>query len=76
MLALIVFGKHKVRNMDVYLELVIDELMLLWEGIQMADISRPIYHRSFKLYGILCWTLHDYPWLTIYSGMYIYNIYH
>ena len=59
--------------MDVYLKLVIDELILLWEGIHMYDINRPINKRSFKCYGILCWTIYDYLGLFVYVGMHIYN---
>jgi len=57
--------------MDTYLEPVINELRILWKGIEMYDISRPINQRSFKCYGILCWTIHDYPGLFIYVSMYI-----
>ena len=32
-LALLIPGKYKVKNMDVYLALVVDELKQLWEGI-------------------------------------------
>jgi len=71
-LTLLVPIPHQVKNMDIYLEPLIDELQQLWNGIHnMIDISRPIQQRSFILYGILCWTIHDYPGLSIYSGMYI-----
>jgi hypothetical protein len=39
MLSLIVPRKHQVRDMDVYLEPLIEEMLLLWNGIQMYDIS-------------------------------------
>ena len=68
MLTLIVPGKHQVKNMDVYLAPFIDEMQLLWKGITMYDISRPPSNRSFMLYGVLCWTIHDFPGLGVCSG--------
>jgi len=73
MLVVIVPVRKHVKHMDVYLKLVIDELQLLWEGIQMYDIDRPISQRSFKYYGILCWTIHDHPRLFVCVSMHIYN---
>jgi len=59
MLTLIVPGKHQVRNMDANLAPFIDEMQLLWKGTRMYDISHPPSNRSFMLYGVLCWTIHD-----------------
>jgi hypothetical protein len=42
MLALIVPGRRQVKNMDVYLQPLVDELKELWEGIHVYDVSRPI----------------------------------
>ena len=57
MLALIVLGRRKVKNMDVYLQPLVDELKELWDGINVYDVSRPIAtERSFTVYG-MC--LHD-----------------
>jgi hypothetical protein len=41
MLALIVLGKHQVKNMDVYVAPFINEMKLLWKIIRMYDISNP-----------------------------------
>ena len=41
MLSLLIPGPHKVKNMDVYLEPLIEELEILWEGVQVHDVSRP-----------------------------------
>ena len=60
MLSLLVPGKHKVKNMDVYLEPLIEELETLWRGVLVQDISRPPISREFVLRGILLWTMHDY----------------
>jgi hypothetical protein len=42
MLALIVPGRKQVKNMDFYLQPLVDELKELWEGIHVYDVSRPI----------------------------------
>ena len=54
-------GPHKVKNMDIYLEPLIEELKILWRGIQIHDVSRPIATRDAIVKGILMWTMHDYP---------------
>ena len=74
MLALIVPGRRQVKNMDVYLQPLVDEFKELWEGIHVCDISRPItIGRSFMLYGICAYTAHDYPSLGVSSGkLYVY----
>ena len=38
-------GKYQVKDMNVYIEPLIDELLNLWAGITMYDISRPIGQR-------------------------------
>lgn len=63
MMTLIVPRKHQVKNMDVYPTPFIDEMKLLWKGIKMYGISCPPSNRSFMLYGVLCWTTHDFPGL-------------
>ena len=61
MLALLILGPYKVRNMDIYLEPLIEELEILWRGIQVHDVSRPIATRDTMVKEILMWTMHDYP---------------
>ena len=68
MLTLIVPGKHQVKNMDVYIAPFIKEMRFLLEGIRMYDISCPPSNRSFMLYGVLCWTIHDFPGLGVCFG--------
>ena len=69
MLALIVLSRIKVKNMDVYLQPLVDELKELWEGIHVYDVSRPIaMERSFTLYGICSYTTHDYLGLRVFFG--------
>ena len=69
MLALIVPGRRQVKNMDVYLQPLVDEFKELWDGINVYDVSRPIaVDRSFTLYAICAYTTHDYPGLGVCSG--------
>jgi hypothetical protein len=55
--------------MNVYIEPLIDELLKLWVGITMYNISRPIGQRRFQFHGILSWTIHDAPGLTHFCGI-------
>ena len=47
MLALIVLSRRQVKNMDVYLQPLIDEFKQLREGVQVYDVSRPIPMEEF-----------------------------
>ena len=40
-------GKYQVKYMNVYIDPLIDELLKLWVGIIMYDISRPIGQKFF-----------------------------
>jgi hypothetical protein len=55
--------------MDVYIEPLIDELLKLWVGITMYDISKLVGKKQFQFHGILTWTIHDAPGLTHFCGM-------
>ena len=35
-------GKYQVKDMNVYIEPLIEEILNLWNGITMYDVSRPI----------------------------------
>jgi hypothetical protein len=61
MLTLLILGKYKVRNMDVYLASLVEKLLLLWAGVWMVDMSRSEADRQFRLRAILMWTMHDFP---------------
>ena len=50
--------------MNVYIAPLINELLDLWNGFTMYDISRPIGQKQFKFNVMLVWTIHDAPWLT------------
>jgi hypothetical protein len=45
-------GKHKVKDMNVYIEPFVDELRKLWDDITVYSISRPIWkvHVQFDEY--------------------------
>jgi hypothetical protein len=63
-------GKYQVKDMNVYIEPLIDELLELWKGITMYDISRPVgAQREFKFHAMLVWTIHDAPGITHLCGM-------
>jgi hypothetical protein len=55
--------------MNAYIEPLIDELLNLWVGIIMYDISKPIGEKKFKFRGIILWKIHDAPGLTHFCGM-------
>ena len=57
-------GKFEVKDMNVYIKPLIDELLKLWNGITMYDVSRPIQQRQFQFHAILVWTIHDALGLT------------
>ncbi|XP_057842572.2 uncharacterized protein LOC131051993 [Cryptomeria japonica] len=69
MLTLIIPGKYHVKDMDVYMEPLIDELRELWDGVNMLDVSRPINDRNFFFQAMLIWTIHDAPGLSICCGL-------
>jgi hypothetical protein len=62
-------GKYQVKDMNVYIDPLIDELLNLWADITMYDICKPIGEKKFQLCGILVWTIHDAPRLTHFCGM-------
>ena len=48
-------GKYQVKDMNIYIEPLIDELLKLWAGFTMYDISRQIGKMRFQFHGILGW---------------------
>ena len=63
-------GKFQVKDMNVYIEHLIDKILKLWNGISMYDISRPRRQRKFKFDAMLVWTIHNAPGLTHFCGFY------
>jgi hypothetical protein len=49
MLTLIIPGKYKVANMDVYLAPLVEELQILWQGVPVKDMSKAHPNRLFNL---------------------------
>ena len=63
-------SEFQVKYMNVYIEPLIDELLKLWNGISMYNVSRPILQRQFQFHAMLVWTIHDAPRLTHFCGLY------
>ena len=63
-------GKYQVKDINAYIEPLIDELMVLWNGVTVYGICRPIGQRQFQFHAILVWTIHDAPGLTHFCGMF------
>ena len=62
-------GKFQVKDMNVYIEALIDELLKLWNGITMYDVSIPIQQRQFQFHAMVVWTIHDAHGLTSFCGL-------
>ena len=62
-------GKYQAKDKNVYIDPLIDELLELWNGVTMYDISRRIGERQFQFYAMLVWIIHDAPRLTHFCGM-------
>jgi hypothetical protein len=62
LLALLIPRKELVtlEVFDVYLELVVDELLELWVGILAYDYTKDVGSRAFTLRAILIWTIYDF----------------
>ena len=69
MLLFIQVGTYQVKDMNVYIEPLIDELVELWNGVTMYDVSRPIGQRQIQFHAILAWTIHDALGLIHFCGM-------
>ena len=65
-------GKYQVKDMNVYIDPLINELLKLWVGITMYDIFGPVGQKQFQFHGILAWTIHDALGLTHFCGMLIF----
>lgn len=62
--------KYQVKDRNVYIDPLIDELMELYNGVTMYDISRPVVvQMEFEFHAMLVWTIHDAPKLTNLYGM-------
>ena len=62
-------GKYQVKDVNVYIELLIEKLLKLWVGNTMYDVYKPIRRKEFQFCGILVWKIHDATGLTHFFGM-------
>lgn len=63
-------GKYRVKDMNVYIEPLIDELAELWNDVTMYDISRPIASEmEFEFHAMLVWKIHDSTWIIHFFGL-------
>lgn len=58
-LSLLVPSHDNVKNMDVYLQSIIDEP--LWSDIKVDDKSICVDRQMADIRGILMWNMHDFP---------------
>lgn len=59
MLTLLIPGpKQPGMNIDVYLQPLIDDLIILWKGVHAFDAYKK---EMFQLRAMVIWTIHDYP---------------
>ncbi len=77
LLSLIIPRPSKVKNIDTYLALVVDELKTLWDGVWAYDGRKTTggIPRVFNLRAICMWTMHDYPGKKSCTCLYIYFYY-
>jgi len=65
-LTCIIPGPSNPKNkIDVYLQLLIDELRTLWDGVRTYDISM---RQNFLMRAALMWKVNDFPALGMLSG--------
>jgi hypothetical protein len=57
------------EGLDVFIKPLVEELQLLWRGVQAQDFSKPPGERLFNLCGILLWTISDYPGYGLILGL-------
>jgi len=53
------------KDIDVFLELLIEELLELWKGVSTLDA---LTGKKFNLHAAVIWCIHDYPALSTLSG--------
>jgi hypothetical protein len=62
-------GKYQVKDMNVYIEPLINELLKLWDGITMYDISIPIGKTKIQFHGMRTWKIYHALGTTHFFGM-------
>ena len=61
--------KYQVKDMNVYIDPFINEILKWWVDITMHDLCKSIRDKEFQLCGILVWAIHDAVGLTHFCGM-------
>ncbi len=51
----------KNKNINLYMPLLLDELLELWKGVHSWDVTKPIGDRKFTMHVFLMWSIHDLP---------------
>lgn len=61
--SILIFGKESptLKNLDVFIQSLVDELQTLWVGVQAQDFINPPRQRWFNPRSILLWTMLDFP---------------
>ena len=62
-------GKYQVKDMNAYIEPLVDELLKLWVSITMYNISRPKGKKEFQFHAMLIWKIHDALGITHLCGI-------
>jgi hypothetical protein len=71
MMALLIPGPHSPgKDFNIFMEPLVEELLLLWEGVSMFDALSP---DKFDLCAVIIWCIHDFPALHTLSGRIHYN---
>lgn len=70
MLVLLILGKEFIKNnnIDVYMVLLLEELLEFWKMVHAWDVTKPIRERMFTLHALLMWSIHDLPTYGLLSG--------
>jgi hypothetical protein len=70
LLALLIPGKQSVTSeaFDVYMELMVEELLELWTRVVAYDVTKPVGFRAFILHVVLLWIIHDFSRYGIVGG--------
>jgi hypothetical protein len=78
LLSLIIPGPTKVKNLDTYLSLLVNELKQLWDEVWAYDGRKTTRRipREFRLKAIYMWTMHDYPGKIKFMGKPLFILYH
>ena len=57
-------------DFDVFMELLIEELLDLWnKGVEIVDANAYRDSSSFRLRAMVLWIMHDFPTYGIVSGL-------